>query len=227
MRLVESSAQIISNIISFNGEKILDIGCGTGELVRWMSLQGASVVGLDTEIMIQKAKALPKTSNEEYLAISNDLLPFPNEHADSIIYFASLHHVPENKILMSLKESSRVLKKSGLLIIVEPVLENGSYYEITKLVEDEREIQALAYEAIKKCKEFDLSEIAEEMFYFERSFEDYVALITTHVDDDEKRNECISHARIITKRMAIQSERKFCDFRYKSICRLNIMQKSN
>jgi len=40
MEKVKSDSEILSDAIRIERKTILDIGCGTGNLVRWMSSQG-------------------------------------------------------------------------------------------------------------------------------------------------------------------------------------------
>lgn len=61
------------------GEKILDVGCGTGDLACQMADAGAKVVGIDSsEKMIAKAKEKYPHSDSPFsapsLSISNSLI---------------------------------------------------------------------------------------------------------------------------------------------------------
>lgn len=98
------------------GEKILDVGCGTGDLACQMADAGAKVVGIDSsEKMIAKAK-------EKYLHLSfyvKDVtqLDFHNEF-DAVFSNAVLHWVrqPEKaltNIYNSLKKGGRFVAEFG------------------------------------------------------------------------------------------------------------------
>ena len=98
MRKVRSNIEALSPLRSFKGKVVIDIGCGTGELVRDLSKQGAVVTGIDTAEMIVKANDIKRAGNETYLSGKAEKLPFEDNFADIITFFASLHHVPEGMI---------------------------------------------------------------------------------------------------------------------------------
>jgi len=58
----------------------------------------------------QKAKENSPIGDERYLPGAGENLPFRDSHADIVIYFASLHHVPVPKMNQAIKEVHRVLK---------------------------------------------------------------------------------------------------------------------
>jgi 2-polyprenyl-3-methyl-5-hydroxy-6-metoxy-1,4-benzoquinol methylase len=62
MRKIETETEIISGILEIKRKTVIDIGCGTGELVRWMNSKGAYAVGLDTAAMLMKAKKFAEDS---------------------------------------------------------------------------------------------------------------------------------------------------------------------
>jgi hypothetical protein len=66
----------------------------------------------------------------------------------------------------------------------------------------------------------------EEIMYIERSFDDYVNLLNVFVDDAAERDGCLKEAREITDRLSREAGISFEDYRYKSICRINVLQKS-
>jgi len=56
MKKVEDELEFISGIAAFKDKVIIDVGCGTGELVRVLQTQGAQVIGIDTPGMVAKGK---------------------------------------------------------------------------------------------------------------------------------------------------------------------------
>ena len=227
MRQVSSNWEVLAESFSFAGRAVVDVGCGTGDLVRWLCGQGANVIGLDTPQMLEKAESSPRAGSETYLSGGAEKLPLNDESADLIIYFASLHHAPPDMLADALSECHRVLKPGGSAVFIEPVARPGSYYEIVRLIEDEAEIQKLAYAAICAATRLGMRMVKEEFFFIERSFDDYVHLLNTFVDDEGKRETAIGQARIVTQGLAAQSGRRFDDFRFRSTCRLNILQKGD
>ena len=224
MKKIENELDIISRITVIKDKTIIDVGCGTGGLVRKLTTEGAKVIGIDSPDMLVKAKNNQKQGI--FTAGLGENLPFKNNIADIIIFFASFHHVPGAMMKQTLQETHRVLKTGGIGIFLEPVGREGSYFEILQLVEDERDIQRQAFESIKKAHTFGLENKRKEIMYIERSFDDYVNLLNVFVEDEAERNGYLKKAGKITERLSREAGIPIEDYRYKSICRINVLQKS-
>ncbi len=225
MKKIITRLEVLAGIVDLTEKVVIDVGCGAGELVRELTAQGATAIGIDSQEMLDKGKANPPVGNEQYLPGSAVKLPIDDSYADVVTFFASLHHVPMDGLNNALKETYRVLKPGGMAVFLEPVLKPGSYFELTGLVDDEREIQKNAYEAIKNAAAFGLDPREEKMFYFERSFDDYVALLNLFVDDKTQREDCLAQAKEKTAQFARDAGMDIKDYRYKSICRVNVLRK--
>ena len=58
-------ASVIELLAPQSGERILDVGCGTGQLTAQMAESGAKVVGIDNSLaMIDEARCLPLRRRE-------------------------------------------------------------------------------------------------------------------------------------------------------------------
>ena len=226
MRKINSDYEILKEHIQFKDEAIIDVGCGTGELVRWMASQGITAIGIDVKEMIEKARGYSKKKNEEYIIGTGQHLPFDNNSTNAITFIASFHHIPSPQMKQALKECYRILKPKGKVIIIEPIAVKESYYEITRLVEDEAGIQNYAYEILKKSNEADLVFIREEIFYVERSFHDYINLLNVFVDSESEKKAIIEKARKKTQELSEMSGNIFEEFLYKSVARLIILEKN-
>ena len=101
-----------------DGEKILDLGCGNGRLYELLKRKLIDYYGVDnSERMIEIAKGrYPQISFQVADALN---LPFPENFFDKIISIAILFHIPSEEFrLQFLRESLRVLKPGGKLILV-------------------------------------------------------------------------------------------------------------
>jgi SAM-dependent methyltransferase len=245
MKKIENDLDIITEITGIKDKIIIDVGCGTGQLVRKLTEEGARVIGIDRPDMLLKAKnnqkflggggggyfsTTPPPPGRRrqgiFIAGLGENLPFKTNYADIIIFFASFHHIPGSMMKQTLEETHRVLKAGGIGIFLEPIGREGSYFEIIRLVEDERNIQQQAFESIKNAHTFGLENKREEIKYFERSFDDYVNILNVNVEDEAERNGYLKEARKITERLSREAGIPIEDFRYKSICRVNVLQKS-
>ena len=92
------------------GEKILDVGCGTGFFAAEFSKAGAKVYGIDVgeELLAIARKNAPKV---EFKSASADALPFGNEIFDKVVFVLSLQNMADMKKAVS--EAVRTLKSGG------------------------------------------------------------------------------------------------------------------
>jgi ubiquinone/menaquinone biosynthesis C-methylase UbiE len=210
----------------FRDRMIIDVGCGGGDTVRWLAAQGARVTGLDNAAMLAKAGSIPPRGAEEYAEGMAQKLPFADGSADAVLFQASFHHVPAAAMAAAAAECRRVLKNGGRAVFVEPVYRAGTYTEITRLVEDEEEIQEKAYTAIVALAGSGMAMEKEEFFYLERSFADYIRLLDFFVDDAARRAVILVQARKVSEQFSAIAGVSLAGFRFHSICRLNILIKN-
>ena len=114
--------------------KLLDIGTGSGKLIQILSNEkGIDCVGVDTNAdMIKEAKNKLKQTNVEILKIeANKKLPFKNESFNYIAICSVLFHLSHENIDLMLKDSKRLLKKDGKIIILTPT-GIGNIFTLTK-----------------------------------------------------------------------------------------------
>jgi trans-aconitate methyltransferase len=124
------------------GERILDLGCGTGYLTERIASTGASVIGIDnSEEMIRKAKATyPSISFEVKNAASFQFeQPF-----DAIFSNAVLHWIPEKEkvadcVFHNLKSGGRLVLEMGgkdnvktIIDALTEVLSQHGYNDLAK-----------------------------------------------------------------------------------------------
>jgi ubiquinone/menaquinone biosynthesis C-methylase UbiE len=227
MRKYPSTHDAFSAHFSFPGLTVIDVGCGNGDTARWLAAQGARVTGLDGPDMLARAVAAPPVPGATYVPGSAQSLPFAGASADLILYQASFHHVPPMEMEPALAECRRVLKEGGRAVFVEPVYRPGAYTEVTRLVEEESAAQERAYAAIGAQAALGLAMEAEEFFFLERSFADYERLAAFFVADPGRRSGIVAQARKITEGFSAAEGVAFDQFRYRSICRLNILRKGS
>ncbi|MEO7485472.1 MAG: class I SAM-dependent methyltransferase, partial [Ferruginibacter sp.] len=94
------------------GETILDLGCGTGDLAKEISLTGANVIGVDSSAeMILSAKSIPDI---EFHQMDARELNFEIQF-DKIFSNAVLHWIPEKELVI--KKTYSLFKNSGKIIL--------------------------------------------------------------------------------------------------------------
>lgn len=113
-------ALILELIGDVNGRRVLDVGCGDGDLAVALWQRGAKVTGIDiSTAMIEAAKARAKTHDADiaFELAAADRMPFPPESFDVIVAVTILCFVENPTPIF--QEMARVLRRGGRLIIGE------------------------------------------------------------------------------------------------------------
>ncbi len=145
-----SNTEVLREVLTLEGLRVLDVGSGAGPLVRYMTKHGASAVGLECgAAQLAKARATTAEGDEEYVEGFGQDMPFEASSFDAVIFFNSLHHVPSEFMDAALEEAVRVVRPGGTVYVAEPVAD-GPSFEMYAPVDDETEVRALADEAIAR-----------------------------------------------------------------------------
>lgn len=158
---------LYSELLPLKDARILDLGCGAGEVARAIasSEQSATVVGVEIDALQHaenlKAEPLP---NLEFKLGGAEKIPEPDESVDIVLMMKSLHHVPVTRMDQALREVRRVLHMEGLAFIVEPVF-GGAFNEILRVFHDEKEMRLAAFEAVRDAIVSGSMILVEERFF--------------------------------------------------------------
>ena len=110
--------KIVDRGLCLAGQKVLDLGTGTGVLPRKMYRYGADWVGADiSPEQIEQAKMLSKENNMDigFLAASTEDIEFPDETFDVITACQCFWYFDHERVMPKL---ARLLKKDGKLLIL-------------------------------------------------------------------------------------------------------------
>jgi ubiquinone/menaquinone biosynthesis C-methylase UbiE len=106
--------------------RILDLGCGTGRHIVYLSREGFELSGFDSSKTA--LELLAKWLKEEGLAAEyclsrmEESFPYPDNYFDAVISIQVIHHNLMDDILATIQEITRVLKIGGYLFITVPIL---------------------------------------------------------------------------------------------------------
>lgn len=174
---------------------VLDVGCGAGELVRWLRSNGARAVGAEcgTEMRRRAIEADPHHA-DDYVDAEGQDLPFDDARFDVVIYSYSLHHVPVPEIPTALTEARRVLRHGGTLVVVEPVAEPPER-AIAAAVVDETAERTAAQAALADAEIHGFDVVRRGEYATESRFTDFDAWEHDIVGIDPDRAAAMAHHR--------------------------------
>jgi SAM-dependent methyltransferase len=146
-----SDLAMLERLAAPSAKDVVDVGCGGGALVRALTKRGARVTGVEiSESQLAEAVEQDNGSGARYLVGRAEQLPLDDSSVDIAVFMRSLHHVPRAQLGAALVEARRVIRPGGAVYVAEPLAE-GSFFELTRLVEDELEVRAAAQTALSEA----------------------------------------------------------------------------
>ncbi|MBI5612025.1 MAG: class I SAM-dependent methyltransferase [Gammaproteobacteria bacterium] len=91
------------------GERLLDVGCGTGYFTRRFAHSGSTVTGIDASPAMLRVAQAQAGAGEHYLTGDARTLPFPDQTFDLSISVTALCFIPEQR--QALAEILRVTRR--------------------------------------------------------------------------------------------------------------------
>jgi ubiquinone/menaquinone biosynthesis C-methylase UbiE len=107
------------------GERVLEVGCGTGDVALAASAyvgSSSAVAGIDPSpemIAVARAKAARTARAVDFQVGVIEALAFPDGTFDVVLSSLMMHHLPDDLKREGLAEIARVLKPGGRVLIVD------------------------------------------------------------------------------------------------------------
>jgi ubiquinone/menaquinone biosynthesis C-methylase UbiE len=122
--LPERIKEALERAGDLEGKRVLDLGCGRGELVCELARRGAYAVGIDyAEAALELAEELASTLDEQarervkFFRSDAKVLPFDDDSFDVVLMVDVYEHLHPYEIVATLGEIKRILRPGGLLVI--------------------------------------------------------------------------------------------------------------
>lgn len=105
---------VLDLLSGLQGGHILDVGCGTGRFLPWLTERNR-VTGMDlSESMLEQARA--KCAQATLTAASVLAIPFPDNTFDAVYSVRVIQHIRDQEQMI--REMSRVCKPGGRVVLV-------------------------------------------------------------------------------------------------------------
>ena len=142
---------ILNELLRFEGATILEIGCGSAEMTRFIAQNAASILAIDVDDrQLAKNKATTDLANVTFKYGGAEKIPAKEKSFDIVLMFKSLHHVAIEQMDEAFLEIQRVLKPGGILYVSEPVYD-GAFNDVLKIFNDEKLVREAAFAAEERA----------------------------------------------------------------------------
>ena len=95
------------------GDRVLEVGCGAGHLVKRLAERGIDIIGIDVN-----PNAAAIAGSDRVMEMAAESLDFPNDEFDAIVSVHAIEHIPELEAAAA--EMARVLKPGGSALYIYP-----------------------------------------------------------------------------------------------------------
>ena len=105
------------------GMRVLDVGCGRGEIVRHCARLGADAFGIDyapVAVNMSQAAVSSETKAPGKMGVAQadaKVLPFPSNYFDRVLMFDVVEHLYPWELHQAMVEVRRTLKPGGMFVI--------------------------------------------------------------------------------------------------------------
>jgi 2-polyprenyl-3-methyl-5-hydroxy-6-metoxy-1,4-benzoquinol methylase len=115
---------VFAQLGPLTGKRVLEVGCGSGNLVTYLALQGATSVGVDVSdgmlaLARKRAEVNQVSARVELVGQAIEELDHPSGSYDAVVANQVLHHLDLPRAMPNI---ARLIGDRGTAMFVEPVL---------------------------------------------------------------------------------------------------------
>lgn len=127
------------------GDRVIEIGTGTGEFAIMAAQQGADILACDvSKAMLERTRTKAQDADIESIELRHEgflTLDEPEESAEAIVTSYALHHLPDLWKGIALENLHRILRPGGQLFIRDVVLQASTpRQDIEQFIDSQRSI---------------------------------------------------------------------------------------
>ena len=131
LRYSETLSEVVRKASAEEGDFVLDIGTGTGNLAVKFLEKGCQVIGLDPSakmLKMAKRRVIEWGRRFQIRLCENPFLeiPFPDQTFDVVASTYSIHHITDDAKRLSVKEMRRMLKPTGRIAIGDVMFKDAA-----------------------------------------------------------------------------------------------------
>ncbi|HEX2525234.1 MAG TPA: GNAT family N-acetyltransferase [Geminicoccus sp.] len=167
--------------------RIMDVGCGNGDLVHRLRRLGYDAFGIDPQVDEMAGHEALIPGEAAHLPVEQGLVQVA-------LMVNSFHHVPPGEMDRALGEIAYALAPGGRLIVVEPLAEGG-WFELLRPLEDETEMRAAAEAAIERASIVGFVHANPHVYLAERRAADLEEVLEAFVAAEPGRGPGVGPAR--------------------------------
>src|SRR5262249_32850611 len=137
---------LLATVGTVDGLRVIDIGCGEGQMARALAALGADVTGYDP--FIEGTEAVAHGAGRFRLVrAAADAIPEADHSAVLVLFFFPFHHVPGARFAGAFAGAGRIRGPWGRLYVAEPLAQGPHQYAM-ELFHDETAVRKAAAEAL-------------------------------------------------------------------------------
>ncbi len=109
----------VRNVPLKPGDRVLDVACGPGELLRMLATRESTIIGIGLDVSPEMIAAARKSNPHfEYFVGDAHHLPFADQSFQVITVCCAFHHFSDPAAFI--REAHRILVPKGILYIADP-----------------------------------------------------------------------------------------------------------